>query len=523
MHRFKPFAAWSARAAPLLQSLLLAALLFAVAALNGRPAFFGDTPFYYSQGEYLATALGYPQAPMTAAGRADPDSVAPGSAGVTVGYALFIAKARSPLYGLFLFLWERLGGLWMLVWAQCLCAAWVIVLVARVMVAKKDASAFLVAAAVLVLGTSLPFFTAFAMPDVFAGLNLISIVLLVVYPDRLSKLERMGVWALLAFGLAAHTTNVLVLVGLTGGVAAVLAARRRPLRQIAELCGPLLATALVALGATAAAAALYQHKTGLQQNSPPFLMATVLGGGAGRAYLAAHCPKGASPTLCRLADHPLNDAEAFLWSWTPHVGVFMLQPTSVDAQLKREEPAFVLHALAEHPLMAIRAAALNGMTQLSLFETVEPLHNPAEFLIYPWWRKTSIWRILPGHAECERQPRRCQPRFSLGALRGVQVIVLTVSVMGLVMAAASSDLRRAFAISAPRRRREIARAAQAAWLTVAAAVLNAGVCGALSSPFPRYEARLIWVIPLISVLLIWTLPWRAALGGFRSKQHPPSI
>jgi hypothetical protein len=47
---------------------------------------------------------------------------------------------------------------------------------------------------------------------------------------------------------------------------------------------------------------------------------------------------------------------------------------------------------------------------------------------------------------------------------------------------------------------DIGRLMAATGLAAAAIVLNAAVCGALSGPFPRYEARLIWLIPTLALM-----------------------
>jgi hypothetical protein len=501
----------AAQGAPWAVHILAAALLlFSVGVVNGRPAFFGDTSFYYSQGEYLATTLGYPPLPMTKARRADLDSVIPGSRGFDSGHSLIIAKARSPIYGLFFFLCERLGGLWLLVFAQCWIAAWIIALTARVMAPRAPLRAYWSAAVLLTLGSSLPFYADFAMPDVFAGFAVLGLVVLTLYRDRLSRLDQAGVWALLAFAAAAHTANALLVVGVGVAFAALSALRRRPLRPLLAPAALAASAVAVALALTAGAGVLYQRGAGAGQSAPPFLMAKVLEDGPGRAYLAAHCPGGAAPTLCALRPRPMTSAEDFLWSWAPDKGMAMVVSPQTVVQLKHQEPAFVMQAVIAQPWPELRAAAAGWAQQLALFQTLEPLHNPAEFLAFPWWVNTSIWTILPGHAACQSQPRRCQPRLSALPINILDGLVLLVALAAAIFAALSSDLRRSIAALDAPRRAEISRGGQAALLLGLAILANAAVCGILSSPFPRYEARLIWTAPLIAWLVLSALPWRRA-------------
>ena len=44
------------------------------------------------------------------------------------------------------------------------------------------------------------------------------------------------------------------------------------------------------------------------------------------------------------------------------------------------------------------------------------------------------------------------------------------------------------------------RASIAAVLLLTAVILNAAVCGAISGPFPRYQARIVWLFPAAALL-----------------------
>jgi hypothetical protein len=45
------------------------------------------------------------------------------------------------------------------------------------------------------------------------------------------------------------------------------------------------------------------------------------------------------------------------------------------------------------------------------------------------------------------------------------------------------------------------RAGVAATLLLTAVILNAAVCGALSGPFPRYQARIVWLFTAAALVL----------------------
>ena len=47
----------------------------------------------------------------------------------------------------------------------------------------------------------------------------------------------------------------------------------------------------------------------------------------------------------------------------------------------------------------------------------------------------------------------------------------------------------------------------------AGVILNAAVCGILSGPFPRYQSRIVWLIPAGAVLLLTRLRRRPVEGS----------
>jgi hypothetical protein len=47
----------------------------------------------------------------------------------------------------------------------------------------------------------------------------------------------------------------------------------------------------------------------------------------------------------------------------------------------------------------------------------------------------------------------------------------------------------------------------------AGVVLNAAVCGILSGPFPRYQSRIVWLVPAGALLAVARLRQRTAAGG----------
>ncbi|NEX93786.1 hypothetical protein, partial [Caulobacter sp. 17J65-9] len=165
--------------------------------------------------------------------------------------SLSFMGARSPTYGLFLALSEAAGSLWIALYLQALAVAWLVWTWLRAAAPASGVRAYLILVAALAAATSLPFFASFLMPDLFTSVALLGAVLLLVYPDKLSRRSQVAVWLLLAVSLTFHTSNLLALAAVLMLVFAVLvvrtglrpAARRSAATGAAVLAGLLAAVA----------------------------------------------------------------------------------------------------------------------------------------------------------------------------------------------------------------------------------------------------------------------------------------
>ncbi|MBC6980722.1 hypothetical protein [Caulobacter sp. 17J80-11] len=488
----------------MIRRLLIAAQIAAAAALllwpaliAGRPAVFDDTDGYYWLGESLSEAglqsllhLFGDHRPIIAQGSLfAPDGV----------QYLSYMGARSPAYALFLFLTQRLGSLWFTVYLQALAAAWMIRTLLRAAVPRAGAKAFFGLIAGLSATTALPFYAGFAMPDLFAGLAALALVLLLVFPDRLPRASAVAVWLILALALSFHRSNLLVALAVLGVVFAVLAWRRGPRRSLRR-CAVAASAAAAALAALTAYPALIRALPGpAELADPPFLMARVLADGPGRAYLAHACAHRADYALCDFQHVAMTDSEDILWSQEPGYALVETADAATRARLKAEERTFVLATLKSAPLAELGAALRNVGLQLIRFQVAEPLESPAQYVARG---QNAIATILPGAEACQQEPA-CTPPFHAGFLRWLHsgIVVLGAGFLAVWAVRART--------SAPAG--DEARLLYAAALIVGFLVLNAALCGVLSAPMPRYQARVIWLLPLLAgvVAIASARGWRS--------------
>ena len=67
---------------------------------------------------------------------------------------------------------------------------------------------------VLILTTALPWLASMLLTDIFAGLSVLSLFILVVHGERISTIEKCLLFAFTAFAAATHSATLAVLLGL---------------------------------------------------------------------------------------------------------------------------------------------------------------------------------------------------------------------------------------------------------------------------------------------------------------------
>jgi hypothetical protein len=498
-----------ARILALAQITLAAAILLWPLAIAGRPTLLADTTGYWRQGRTIVVqGLGL-------------DRNAPNPFDLMLDAQIFdhrvtpdprmassFLAARSPLYGVFLYASQRLGTLWLTAGLQALIAAAVIFTLWRAAAPKAARWTYLALIGCLAALSSLPFYAGFATPDVFAGLDILIIVALGLYWDRLGAGARFALWTLLALSLGFHVSMLVIVAALVPVLALILwrsGASRHAIAVRTGACAAAVAAA-AALGAAATSAA--SAIDGAPLHNPPFLSARLLADGPGRRYLEAACAHAQPFALCAFKDRPLATSDEILWWNYADRGVFMTSGLSERLALEREEPRFVRAVIAADPTGVAGAAFHDFALQLGRFYVDDPLHDPCETRRLWYWNLSSARVLIPGADSC---PTNASLYLAAGPLFGLHGAALLGSAAALTL----TTRRRGRSITRPLPDDldDQGRILAAAALIGAALVINAAVCGVLSGPFARYEARMIWLVPMAAVLGLIAAPLRAPAPG----------
>ena len=127
-------------------------------------------------------------------------------------YEGYLVPSRSTVFGLYLHFGED-TGFWINLGIQALATLWILQLTLRVLGMARPLR-LLGVSVVLVLTTALPWLASTLLTDIFAGLSVLSLFILVLHGDKISGIEKFSLFVFTAFAAATHSATLGVLLGL---------------------------------------------------------------------------------------------------------------------------------------------------------------------------------------------------------------------------------------------------------------------------------------------------------------------
>jgi len=493
---------WLRRARSLGCVLIGALLLMSTAFAGGRPSVFFDTDGYYLMGENVAQVIKR----LPAAFMGDPKAMTtPVSDDDQIDVT--IMGARSPTYGFFLFAIDRLAGVWMVAGAQALICAWIVFLLWKAAAPGAAHWTYLALLAGLTVGSTLPFFTTFIMPDVFAGVGAIGFVLATAFWGRLAWAERAGVFLVLAFAYVVHTSHMLTSIAMIVPAVLVLWLFKAPRTQVALGLALCVGAMVLAVLSSWTYDKAFTLRTGAILHRPPFLMARVLADGPGRDYLHKVCEGPDRPyVICRSAGAPLTRSDDILWEESPLLGAFnALKSPELQLRMEAEENAFVKGAVLNDPWGQLQASLGNWADQLTRISAHDPLRDPRQFLANEYWKTTRLVDLIPNPRECKPIGPGCKPPFDMSITKHVHELVILISLLFAGWRISRPDVRAALAERRAPWSHPAVPVIATALILMGMLVINAGVCGVISGAFSRYQARIVWLVPAAAGLIACAL------------------
>jgi hypothetical protein len=395
--------------------------------------------------------------------------------------------SRSTVYGLFLNLLAR-PDFWPVVIVQAALTVWILWLVLRVH--GLGTRALLVTIAVLSVFTALPWLVGMLLTDIFAGLSVLALYLLVRRADALARWERTALFLFVAFSAATHSATLLVLLLLLlAGLLFALFDRR-----LISFSGILRGAAALVLGALMLVVANYAvaGRLAWTPGGEAITFGRMLQTGIVARYLDDHCPDPRLK-LCAHRDELPTDADVFFW------GESVFDRLGRFEGMSDEMRTIVLESLVQYPWLQIKTAIAGAAEQLVSVRTGYGVDTSI------WHTYGMIERFAPSALTAMRAARQQQDSIDFAAINRLHVPVAWAAMVLLLAVIALGMFGARFA--------DLGTLAAVAALAI---VANAFVCGALSNPHDRYGSRIAWLAPFVLLLV----PWRAAQRHSLSVSEP---
>lgn len=387
-------------------------------------------------------------------------------------YEGYLVPSRSTVFGLYLHFGED-SGFWINLGIQALATLWIVQLMLRVFGMARP-SRLAAVSGILIVTTALPWLASMLLTDIFAGLSVLSLFILVLHGDKISAIEKILLFAFTAFAGATHSATLAVLLGLccVGWIAQPF------LRARIAVSGLVQGSLTIVTGAIMLLAANFALSGQLAWTPGGYGVAfgRMLQDGIVAQYLHDHCPEQRLK-LCPYRNQLPPTADDFLW------GHSMFDKLGRFQGLNDEMGFIVLHSLAEHPVWQAEAATIATAQQLFHVATGEgsDVWLPHTYGI--------IERYIPKQAARMHAARQQHRGIDFTAVNWIHVPVALASLL-LIIAIVTSAIRR-------RRLDDLTLLAA----TVGFALLgNAFICGVISGPHDRYGARMVWIATLTALI-----------------------
>jgi hypothetical protein len=385
-------------------------------------------------------------------------------------------SCRSILYNYFISpsLWFH--SLWPVVFFQSLIVAHLLRLVLRVVFGIMSPLLFLLLTVLLCLLTSLPSFTGFIMPDIFAAVLILSLYLLVFCREGLGSWEKGYLFILTFIAAGVHLAHIPLAIGilfLAWIFRLSIKNSRLPIPKLAGVSVSILLALLILMANNYRTQGLFI----LSPGGYAFILARLVDDGPAMKYLQEHCAERNYALCAYLDEMPSFDSYQFLWN----IKSPFHKVGHIDGY-RQEGSEIVRETFLHYPFQVMKLCISNTFRQLFMIKNGgwrPDLSSP-----YP---TRAIQMYFPD--EFRSYTNALQSRKML-PLKTLDYLYTTVSLLSLLIAIA------AFFIFLKRR---MYLPAMLLIFITCAYIIHAFLNGAISVPNDRHGSRIIWLLPFFSI------------------------
>ncbi|WP_240008271.1 hypothetical protein [Pseudaquidulcibacter saccharophilus] len=397
---------------------------------------------------------------------------------------------RLPVYGWFAKIGALFDNIWLIAFAQGLIISHLLYYVTKSIFGKVNYGLLALMVLVLTLITSLPYFSAFMMADVFTPILFLTLYLLLFHSDTLPRFTYYYFWVLAIFAAMAHITNIYLGAGLIIFAAFFKWARSGfALSALKPVALPLILLS-VSAGSIMAINQYYFKTFSLSPASPVFTLANLVSQGSAKEYILNSCPD-ADFKICQFAKALPTDVNEFIWSRT---GIVMKMRGF--SAYRNEAKEIVKNTIATYPKEVAQQAL---MSFVKSFEK----HTPAVEINSSVISDNLPHYIKKVYGEKVRRDFLYSAQASDGlpydAIKKIDNIVYPLSLLATILAAIIflprvRDNKYLFPL-----------------FTIVFVMGNNFICAAASGLFDRYQARVSWLM-VFAVMLVIGIVWQEWRG-----------
>lgn len=407
---------------------------------------------------------------------------------------------RSPFYGLFVHLSGWRWTLWPVVVVQCLMVAYLLWLTGITVFSGLGRLPYLTVVGLLVAFSSAPWVTGLIMPDLFAPVLCLSLYLLAFHAHELARREKTYLTVLAFLAVAMHTAHlpiglgaivVLMVLRWAGELSGHSGSGRVQTRESGSRKGGRRWFLRVGVPVVLGGAAMVANGYLIQGTITPspyghlFLSARLLADGPARRVLAEECPREGW-YFCDFQDAITDDSDQILWDPDGPI-----RPLGGNFDPVIEGMRELVHlTVRRYPGEVAMDAITNTAKQFVLVDT-------------GWGLESYINDPYPTDAIQDFYPRQLLPYYaSRQSQETLWVGELIRPIHEKAMWAALGGMVVVMVLGAGFGRWNLVRAGAFVLLFL---VVNAAVTGSLSTPNPRYQSRVVWLVHLYALAGGWSL------------------
>jgi len=479
------------------QIIPVSLILMLISIWNGFPLLYEDAAAYIGRpAKVLGPLLGQASPDWIEARAGNAEGVRAASSALYTEPDVWVA-GRSAYWGSAAYLTTVLAGPFGIAIMNALLSAATLVITWFAVLGRKSAVELWVVTAVLSLLTPLGLFVALLCPDILSGLFVLAMAGLAVSWSKLTRLDRAVLLAIASFAALSHDSLIALGMLLFFPCTAVFFYRtelpiRRRIFAMTSFAVPVL-VGFIGMGVFSAVAV---KSTGASPLRLPFLTAHIASTEFGARAIAEEC-QTQSFEICRHVRKLPLPWTSVLFAKDVERGVFGVSTIEEKQRLDEEQKALLIAAVMRYPFEAAGHFTGAVFEQLASFD----LTDIAQQEKADTFRKMFTSSLYGSWSES----RLAQDQSLLSAIDEVTgwIVVASLLLIAAVLWRRRND-------GTERYRKTIAFAA----IVLIGVVANAVVSGILASPWGRFEARLIWIVPFAAIAVLAMLN-----GGHQKGVH----